>query len=379
MKLTKTRYPGVYKYESEADVVFYISYRLRCEGGTFKQVQEVAGRQKRDNMTAAKASQVRARRIGGELSNQERRAVRKKQQWTVSALWEEYQRANPGRKEKGMEYLFGKYLEPYFGHLLPADILALGIDRLKRRELKDKSPKTVAHTLQLLIRIINFGTKRGLCQGPGFTVQLPRVSNQKTEDLTPEQLTRLLEVIDGHIKYQTPYRQGAAMMKLALYTGMRRGEMFKLMWADIDWHRNNIVLRDAKSGRDEVIPLSSYAGALLSTIKETEETGSPYVFPGVGGGQRHSITKLVNKLKAESELPADFRPLHGIRHVFASMLVSNDVSLDIVSRLLTHKGQTVTHRYAHIRDDALRQAAELAGRLVKAAARQHAIPLQGNG
>jgi integrase len=375
VKRQTTRYPGVY-YRAKTDPgtgrqerIYYIRYRLQKLDGSWKQVEETVGSQYRDDMTPAKASHIRAKRMqGDQLPNQERRAKAKaaklRRTWTVAALWREYQRANPDRKEKGMESLFNKYIEPHFGDKEPKDILVLDIDRLKRRDLKDKSPKTIAHVLQLLIRIINFGLKRGLCKGPGFTIQLPRVSNQKTEDLAPEQMAKLLEVIDGHIKYQSPCRRGAYMMKLALLTGMRRSEMFKLTWDAIDWHRLNITLRDAKSGRNEIIPMSSYAAKLLTEIQE-QKAASSYVFPGKNGGQLTDIKRQVNRIKAEAALPDDFRPLHGLRHVFASMLVSNGVSLDVVSRLLTHKGQTVTHRYAHIRDDALREAAELAGELIE--------------
>lgn len=369
MKLKKTRYPGVYTYETGNDKVFYISYRLRREDGTCKQVQEVAGRQKRDGMTPATASHIRSRRmLGKQLPNQARRekarAEKLKTQWTIGRLWEEYQHANPDRKEKGTQSLFCKYIDPYFGNKKPADILALDIDRLKRRELKDKSPQTVAHILGLLRRICRFAEARGLCPGPGFTIQLPRVSNEKTEDLTPEQLMMLLAVIDDHIKNRTSQRTGAYMMKLALLTGMRRGEMFKLKWDAIDWHRKNITLKDAKSGRDEIIPMSSYAERLLAEVRD-HKIKSPFVFPGKNGAQLVDIKKQVNQIKKEAELPADFRALHGLRHVFASQLVSHGVSLDIVSKLLTHKGRSVTNRYAHIRDDVLKEAAELAGKLLE--------------
>ncbi|MCL4310686.1 MAG: site-specific integrase [Actinomycetota bacterium] len=379
MKRQKTKYPGVYYRDHDGERTFYIFYRLRQGDGTFKQVEEVAGRQHRDAMTPARASHIRTKRMHGEqLPNQERRAkaARKKKTWTISALWEEYLEFNPGHKNHASDStLFNRYLAPRFADKQPADILVLDIDRLKRRELKDKSPQTQAHALELLRRLCNFGLKRGLCRGLTFTVQMPRLDNVKTEDLNPVQLRRLLEVIDHHVKYNSPQRQGATMMQLALYTGMRRGEMFKLTWDDIDWHRKNITLKDAKSGRDEIIPMSSYAERLLNEI-QAAKSDSLYVFPGRGGGQLVDIKQQVNQIKAEAGLPADFRPLHGLRHVFASLLVSHDVSLDVVSRLLTHKGRSVTHRYAHFEDGILRRAAELAGRLVEEAAAENVIHLK---
>ncbi|MBI5870218.1 MAG: site-specific integrase [Actinobacteria bacterium] len=322
-------------------------------------------------MTARKASIVRAERISGRVKpNIERRAEAKaaqlKKKWTVAALWIEYQQANPGLKAyKDYNSLYNRYISPSFGDKQPKAILASELDQLKSQQLKGKSPQTVAHVLELLRRIINFGVKRGLCTGPGFVIQLPRLHNEKTEDLTPEQMRRLSEVINSHIDMRSPYRWGANMMRLALLTGMRRGEMFRLKWDDIDWHHKNILLREAKSGRDEIIPMSSYTEAHLRAIRDTEHSESPYIFPGKAGGPRSDIRQPVNHLKTEAGLPGDFRALHGLRHVFASGLISNGISKDVVARLLTHKGQTVTDRYAHIRDDALRHAAELAGQIVE--------------
>lgn len=375
-KRNPTKYPGInYRFKTnrstgKQEKIFYISYRLRKDDGGWKKVEEAVGGH---GMTPAKASHIRTRRLRGEeLPNRERRAKAKaaklKRTWTVSGLWQEYKTANPDLKSlASYESLYRLYVAPAFGDKEPREISPIEIDRLKRR-MKGKSPKTIASALELLRRIINFGIKRRLCNGPGFVIQLPRVRNEKTEDLTPEQLARLLEVIDGSITCRTSFRCAAYMMRLALLTAMRRGEMFKLKWDDIDWHRGNITLRDAKSGQDEIIPMSTIAAKLFETIRDVEKSHSPFVFPGKYGGQLTDVKRQVNRIKAEAGLPADFRPLHGIRHVYASGLISNGVSKDVVGRLMTHKGRaSVTDRYAHIRDDALREAAELAGQLVEEA------------
>ncbi len=386
----KTKYPGV-KYRvktnpaGKQERVYYISYRTPKPGGGWRQHTEVAGYQYRDAMTAAKANIIRGRRVQGkEKPNRQRRADararKKKRNWTIAALWQEYQAANGRWKNFASDKtLFNRYLEPGFGDKKPSEILALDIDRLRRRQLKDKSPQTVAHALELLRRLVNFGKKRGLCQGPGFIIQVPKVHNEKTEDLAPAQLKKLLEVIDYHETYRTPYRWGAYMMRLVLLTGVRRSELLRLRWDDIDWHRGNILLRDAKSGRDETIPLSSHTRHLLERIREAEPSGSEYIIPGRAGGKRSDIRRQIGRVKAEAELPPDFRPLHGLRHVFASGLISRGVSLDVVARLLTHKSRSVTGRYAHIRDDALREAAQLAGELIEQAASDNVVGLTGKG
>jgi integrase len=152
-------------------------------------------------------------------------------------------------------------------------------------------------------------------------------------------------------------------MKLALFTGMRRGELFSLQWQDVDFERGFIHIRYPKGGQDQKIPLNEPARALLLSHPRTD---SPFVFPGRDGGKRVDINKQVNRIKRMAELPKDFRALHGLRHVYASMLASSgQVDLYTLQKLLTHKSPAMTMRYAHLRDEALRNAANLAGNLIE--------------
>ena len=74
----------------------------------------------------------------------------------------------------------------------------------------------------------------------------------------------------------------------------------------------------------------------------------------------------MNKIKKKARLPKDFRPLHGLRHVYASMLASSGkVDMYTLQKLLTHKSPLMTQRYAHLRDEALKRASDLAGDLIE--------------
>jgi integrase len=93
---------------------------------------------------------------------------------------------------------------------------------------------------------------------------------------------------------------------------------------------------------------------------------SPYVFPGRQGKELIDINHALAEIKRAAGLPEDFRVLHGLRHVFASMLASSgQVDLYTLQKLLTHKSPIMTQRYAHLRDESLKRSSALAGNLVE--------------
>jgi integrase len=365
----KTKYPGVYWIEGQtigtgkAERIYYICYR---KGG--KLIEEKAGRQFQDDMTPARAAQIRTERLQGKQpsNKQKREAIiaeknAEKSKWTIERLWEEYKKTkelNKGLRTDDGRYK--KFLHEFFGKKEPTEILMLDIDRLRLKLLKLRAPQTVRNVLSLLQRIVNFGVNRNLCGGLPFRIQKPKVSNTRTEDLNHEQLRALLIAIEKDENIQAKN-----LMKMALFTGMRRGELFKLKWEDVDFTRGFIHIRDPKGGQDQLVPLNDQARQVLESHPKSK---SEFVFPGRHGNQRVDINHQVNRIKAEAGLPEGFRPLHGLRHVYASMLASSgQVDMYTLQRLLTHKDPRMTQRYAHLRDDALKKASNLAGQLVNEA------------
>lgn len=58
--------------------------------------------------------------------------------------------------------------------------------------------------------------------------------------------------------------------------------------------------------------------------------------------------------------------MHGLRHVYASMLASSGkVDMYQLQKLLTHKDSRMTQRYAHLRDEALKRASGVANDLLR--------------
>jgi site-specific recombinase XerD len=99
------------------------------------------------------------------------------------------------------------------------------------------------------------------------------------------------------------------------------------------------------------------------------------VFPGDNGRQRVDFKGPWYRIRKAAGLPEKLR-LHGLRHNFASYMISNGVNLSVVGALLTHKHASTTQRYAHLRPDAVKQAAEKsAERLTPGARKQNVITL----
>jgi integrase len=365
-KRIKTNYPGVYYREAKRiggkgiEKVYYVVFK---KNGKAK--EEKVGRQFADDITPARAFLYRAERIEGKRPSrreirelEERQKAAEASKYTIDLLWTEYKKnRNPGKSLSTDSSRYGKYIKPVFEKKEPHELIRSDVDQLRNKLSKALSPQTVKHVLNLLTWIINFGVKNNLCQGISFHIQKPTVNNQRTEDLTPEQLKRLLNVIE---KY--PNAQVANMMKLALFTGMRRGELFKLKWGDIDFERGFIRIRGPKGGQDATIPMNHTAHELL---KSHPRLNSDYVFLGKNGNQRTNVTWHVNRIKKEAGLPDDFRPLHGLRHVYASMLASSGkVDMYTLQKLLTHKSPQMTQRYAHLRDETLKNASDLADEII---------------
>ncbi len=364
-----TKYPGVYYVEVDGKTgperIYYIRYRFQG-----KTIEERAGYQYADDMTEAKAAGVRSDRIRGkERSNTDKREAEKAAKlaeagkWTLTKLWDEYEKQKADNKsfrtDKGR---FEKHLKPILGDKEPHEIIRLDVDRLRVKLSKKLKPQTVKHVLGLLKRIVHFGAKRQLCRDLTFPVETIKVDNRTTEDLTIAQLKRLLEAIDKSIDIEAKN-----IMLMALFTGMRRGELFKLQWKDIDFERGFITIgHDPKGGVSQKIPLNDQARKVLKSHPQTKAN----VFVTGAGNPFTDIRDRVNAIKAAAELPKDFRPLHGLRHAYASMLASSgQVDMYTLQKLLTHKSPIMTQRYAHLRDETLRSASTLAGNIIDQAAK----------
>jgi integrase len=266
---------------------------------------------------------------------------------------------------------YHKHLKPRFGEKPFGSISSFDVEKMKlelkkgtSKQGKPYSQATIKHQLVLLKRLYNLAKRWGLYEGanPMDRVEVPKLDNQKTEFLTNEELSRLLDILENW-----PRKDTVAFIKFALFTGLRRGELFKLTWDDVDFERGMVTLREPKGGKTQTIPVSPPALAVLKSLEVT----SSFVFPGKNRQQRTDFKGPWLRIRKAAGLPENFR-FHGLRHHFASTLVSAGYDLLVVKELLTHKDVKTTQRYAH-----LQQAALNSGELFKPKAKEaEAIPIK---
>jgi integrase len=147
------------------------------------------------------------------------------------------------------------------------------------------------------------------------------------------------------------------MVILSLNTGVRRGELYALRWADMSFQRKTLTVRGVttKSGQTRHIPLNREALGVLQAWHEQGPEGE-IIFPGKHGGRLDNTRKSWNGVLQAAGIDK-FR-WHDLRHTFASHLVMAGVPLNTVRELLGHTTPSMTLRYAHLAPDHKASAVE---------------------
>jgi len=174
-------------------------------------------------------------------------------------------------------------------------------------------------------------------------------------------------------------RQDGDLVRVAAYTGLRRGELVALRWRDVDLSGRKVVVRRAvsanvetastKSRRAREVPLPDQAAEALVRLSSRDDftATDDYVFAN-RWGRRLDGSALRRRFERARDA-ADLRPLrfHDLRHTYGSLLVAGGVDLASVKSAMGHSRITTTERYLHARS-----ASELADRFTRALGREKA-------
>lgn len=164
--------------------------------------------------------------------------------------------------------------------------------------------------------------------------------------MNDSEVVRLLEA--------TASLRDRALLETAYATGMRLGEVTRLLISDIDSERMTIRVEQGKGRKDRYVMLSQ---SLLETLRAYWRAYKPkkYLFPGDGGDRPLSVSAVQKALnKARDRAHIDKRvSFHTLRHTFATHLLEDGVSVRKIQTLLGHRSLETTARYTHLAQDYL--------------------------
>jgi integrase len=155
---------------------------------------------------------------------------------------------------------------------------------------------------------------------------------------------------------------------VALFTGMRRSEVARLRWENIDFDARALTVPRTKNGDPLQLPLSNFLLNLLLTRRELHPDAD-WVFPG--NGERGHIVetkRFYGRVERAGGVPFT---LHDLRRTFVTTAESLDIPAYTLKRLLNHRtDRDVTGGYIVITVERLRKPVErIAQRLLELAKR----------
>ena len=275
------------------------------------------------------------------------------------------------------------HLIPYF-HGLKSNQLTNGAvnqfvkDKLDNGRLDGKgglSPKRVRDILSILLQIVQYGEKKGAIVGFDYDITRPKIEAVELPVLTMEEQKKLLD----YVKLNLDHKKLGIL--IALYTGVRLGELCALQWQDIDFEsgvlhitktlqriknvdsnsnkKTKMVIDVPKSKKSiREIPLPTY---LLCLLKKWEKN-QPKANYVLSGKEKYIDPRVYqDNFKQYLELAkVQEHTIHALRHTFATNAVARGFDVKNLSEILGHSSVRFTlEKYVHGSMDTKRASMEL--------------------
>lgn len=184
---------------------------------------------------------------------------------------------------------------------------------------------------------------------PARLVRLRPENNARQRFLSRVEYIRLKEIIQR----DNPDR--VIDFVVSVYTGMRWGEQYSLLWNQVDLTRKVIMLTETKNGSVRNVPLNSFALAAIIRQKRKVPCGSEnavFPRPGPSSDCRWWFEPAVDEAKI-----SDYT-WHNNRHTFCSWLAMAGVTTREIMALAGHKTIAMAARYSHLSPEATAAASE---------------------
>lgn len=265
----------------------------------------------------------------------------------------------PTKKESSRRREIGraKFLSEQLGQYSLATLNSEIISGFRDKRLSEgKSNNTVRLELALLSHLYSVSIKEwgiGLTVNPVLNVRKPSPGKGRERRLKKDEEDRLLRAAN---QQSNPFV--GWIIRLALHTAMRKGEIVSLVLDSVDMDKKTIFIRDTKNSLVRTVPMS---GSAFETMKEVmtyhyRPDDTDLVFPGKPGknGEKpkpYTINKAWVRTLQIAEMD-DFR-FHDLRHEATSRLVEAGFSDQQVASITGHSSMQMLKRYTHLRSEDL--------------------------
>jgi site-specific recombinase XerD len=247
-------------------------------------------------------------------------------------------------------------LNETFSKKLLSEITRRDVEKyLGTRKAAGRTPATMNRELCCLKNMLRKAVDWNyLKDNPAWGVKQQRENPPEFTFLAEAEIDALLDHCAEHL---------AVFFTLAVYTGLRRGELFKLEWKDVADEKGRlkefITVRDSKNGDTRHVPMNrTVREALINHPKRiANRQVCPLLFSSPEGNPITDVKKGFAGALKRSGVDRHVR-FHDLRHTFASHLIMKGVDLRTVAKLMGHRDIKMTMRYAHLAPDHLQAAVD---------------------
>jgi len=231
-----------------------------------------------------------------------------------------------------------KRLDKFFGDLKLQDVTKQRAEAYARDREKEVKAATVNRELSLMRRILSYAVEQGkLDVNPLLGIKMKPEGALRQPVLDDDGEQRLLAACNRDWFH--------FMIRLALTTGCRQGELLELRWKHVDFRDGALIIADSKSGESRRVPLPSPILDELRTKRGMREGWVVFVPQTGKPPNRHTVRHMFKRAAKKAELD-DLR-FHDLRHVAATRLLAAGATLPEVQTYLGHKTLVMARRYAH--------------------------------
>jgi len=259
-------------------------------------------------------------------------------------------------------------LKNLLGETLLEDINMVKVEEYKGERIAVVKPATINRELQCLRALLNVAVEWDILpKNPVKKMRLLKEPPGRVRYLTLDEIRLLIAECASHLR---------PIVVIAIYTGMRKGEILSLKWDFIDFKNDIIHVEEIevkqkrgspKSATRRDVPMCQEVKEALEKIpRKAEKVFCDIIDP------RDAFRNACQRAGIEN-----FR-FHDLRHTFASHLAIQGVSLLVIKELLGHKTLEMTLRYSHLCPDVKRKAIEKFAEILKNTTPQQShIPTTG--